>query len=97
MDEYTCGFLTWTNKKYLDRYTQVEAMAVHYSHPVLLIEFDQDKSFSLQDKSEIRADISVTEISSKLVLLTLAFPTLRLIWSSSVHATVEIFEDLKVN
>ncbi|KAG0340657.1 hypothetical protein BG000_011435 [Podila horticola] len=76
-------------------YTQVEAMAVHYAHPVLLIEFDQDKSFSLQDKSEIRADISVTEISSKLVLLTLAFPTLRLIWSSSVHATVEIFEDLK--
>ncbi|KAG0050984.1 hypothetical protein BGZ83_004235 [Gryganskiella cystojenkinii] len=76
-------------------YTQVEAMAVHYTHPVLLIEFDQDKSFSLQDKAEIRSDISVTELSSKLVLLTLAFPTLRLIWSSSVHATVEIFEDLK--
>ncbi|KAG0212587.1 hypothetical protein BGX28_006023 [Mortierella sp. GBA30] len=76
-------------------YTQVEAMTVHYSQPVLLIEFDQDKSFSLQDKSEIRADISVTELSSKLVLLTIAFPTLRLIWSSSVHATVEIFEDLK--
>ncbi|KAF9427926.1 hypothetical protein BGZ94_003821 [Podila epigama] len=76
-------------------YTQVEVMSVHYTHPVLLIEFDQDKSFSLQDKSEIRADISVTELSSKLVLLTLAFPTLRLIWSSSVHATVEIFEDLK--
>ncbi|KAF9292420.1 hypothetical protein BGZ68_006366 [Mortierella alpina] len=76
-------------------YTQVEAMTVHYSQPVLLIEFDQDKSFSLQDKSEIRPDISVTELSSKLVLLTIAFPTLRLIWSSSVHATVEIFEDLK--
>ncbi|KAG0301963.1 hypothetical protein BGZ98_007898 [Dissophora globulifera] len=76
-------------------YTQVEAMTVHYDRPVLLIEFDQDKSFSLQDKSEIRADISVTELSSKLVLLTIAFPTLRLIWSSSVHATVEIFEDLK--
>ncbi|KAG0001137.1 hypothetical protein BGZ79_005051 [Entomortierella chlamydospora] len=76
-------------------YTQVEAMTVHYSQPVLLIEFDQDKSFSLQDKSEIRTDISVTELSSKLVLLTIAFPTLRLIWSSSVHATVEIFEDLK--
>ncbi|KAF9189002.1 hypothetical protein BGZ51_000178 [Haplosporangium sp. Z 767] len=76
-------------------YTQVEAMTVHYRQPVLLIEFDQDKSFSLQDKSEIRADISVTELSSKLVLLTIAFPTLRIIWSSSVHATVEIFEDLK--
>ncbi|KAF9988517.1 hypothetical protein BGZ65_001979 [Modicella reniformis] len=76
-------------------YTQVEAMTIHYSHPVLLIEFDQDKAFSLQDKSEIRPDISITELSSKLVLLTIAFPTLRLIWSSSVHATVEIFEDLK--
>ncbi|KAK3818773.1 MAG: hypothetical protein J3Q66DRAFT_338444 [Benniella sp.] len=76
-------------------YTQVEAMTVHYSHPVLLIEFDQDKAFSLQDKSEIRPDISITELSSKLVLLTITFPTLRLIWSSSVHATVEIFEDLK--
>ncbi|KAG0068403.1 hypothetical protein BGZ89_004769 [Linnemannia elongata] len=76
-------------------YTQVEAMTVHYTRPVLLIEFDEDKSFSLQDKADIRADISVTELSSKLVLLTLAFPTLRLIWSSSVHSTVEIFEDLK--
>ncbi|KAG0366786.1 hypothetical protein BC939DRAFT_406825 [Gamsiella multidivaricata] len=76
-------------------YTQVEAMTVHYSQPVLLIEFDEDKSFSLQDKSEIRTDISITELSSKLVLLTIAFPTLRLIWSSSVYATVEIFEDLK--
>ncbi|GJJ69930.1 DNA excision repair protein ERCC-4 [Entomortierella parvispora] len=76
-------------------YTQMEAMTVHYLHPVLLIEFDQDKSFSLQDKADIRSDISVTELSSKLVLLTLAFPTLRLIWSSSVNATVEIFEDLK--
>ncbi|KAG9063825.1 hypothetical protein KI688_003937 [Linnemannia hyalina] len=76
-------------------YTQVEAMTVHYTRPVLLIEFDEDKSFSLQDKADIRADISVTELSSKLVLLTLAFPSLRLIWSSSVHSTVEIFEDLK--
>ncbi|KAG0275130.1 hypothetical protein BGZ95_009148 [Linnemannia exigua] len=76
-------------------YTQVEAMAVHYTRPVLLIEFDEDKSFSLQDKADIRADISVSELQSKLVLLTLAFPTLRTIWSSSVHSTVEIFEDLK--
>lgn len=76
-------------------YTQVEAMVLHYSHPVLLIEFDQDKSFSLQDKANIRPDISITDLSSKLVLLTITFPKLRLIWSSSVHATVEIFEDLK--
>ncbi|KAG0242467.1 hypothetical protein BGW41_004035 [Actinomortierella wolfii] len=76
-------------------YTQVEAMTAHYKNSVLLIEFDEDKAFALQTASEIRPDISITDISSKLVLLTLAFPTLRVIWSSSVHATVEIFEDLK--
>ena len=44
----------------------------------------------------MKADIGVTDLSSKLVLLTLAFPRLAIIWSSSPHATVEIFEDLKV-
>lgn len=29
-------------------YSQCEAMSVHYQHPILLIEFEQDKSFSLQ-------------------------------------------------
>lgn len=29
-------------------YTQCELMSVHYQHPILLIEFDQGKSFSLQ-------------------------------------------------
>ena len=35
------------------------------------------------------------DLRSKLVLLTLAFPKLRLIWSSSPYQTVEIFRDLK--
>lgn len=30
-------------------------------------------------------------------MLTLAFPRLRIIWSSSPHATAEIFNDLKLN
>lgn len=30
-------------------------------------------------------------------MLTLAFPRLRIIWSSSAHATAEIFNDLKLN
>lgn len=30
-------------------------------------------------------------------MLTLAFPRLRIIWSSSPHATAEIFNDLKSN
>jgi DNA excision repair protein ERCC-4 len=36
-------------------------------------------------------------IQSKLVLLTLSFPRLRIIWSSSPHATSETFLDLKKN
>lgn len=36
-------------------------------------------------------------IQSKLVLLTLTFPRLRIIWSSSPYATADIFADLKAN
>ncbi|KAG8836654.1 hypothetical protein FRB91_008550 [Serendipita sp. 411] len=39
--------------------------------------------------------IENTSVQSKLVLLTLAFPRLRIIWSSSPYATTEIFADLK--
>jgi len=41
--------------------------------------------------------IDNTSVQSKLVLLTLAFPRLRIIWSSSPYATAEIFADLKKN
>jgi len=34
---------------------------------------------------------------SKLCLLTLHFPRLRIIWSRSLHATADIFRALKVN
>jgi DNA excision repair protein ERCC-4 len=36
-------------------------------------------------------------IQSKLVLLTLTFPRVRIIWSSSPYAASEIFNDLKKN
>jgi len=36
-------------------------------------------------------------IQSKIVLLTLTFPRLRIIWSSSPYATADIFNDLKSN
>ena len=39
----------------------------------------------------------MNDISSKLVLLTITFPRLKIIWSSNPIATVEIFQDLKVN
>ena len=36
-------------------------------------------------------------VQSKLVLLTLSFPRVRIIWSSSPYATAEIFNDLKLH
>jgi hypothetical protein len=32
----------------LFRYTQCEAMSIHYKQPILLIEFDKNQSFTLQ-------------------------------------------------
>lgn len=37
------------------------------------------------------------ELQSKLVLLSLHFPSLRIIWSSSSHESVKILSDLKLN
>ncbi|KAF8168566.1 hypothetical protein B0H34DRAFT_646899 [Crassisporium funariophilum] len=98
-------------------YTQCELMSVHYKHPVLLIEFEEDKAFSLEVIGDIKSfakasnkypakkpngpsdlpSYSSPTIQSKLVLLTLTFPRVRIIWSSSPYATSEIFNDLKTN
>ncbi len=81
-------------------------MSTYYKYPVLLIEFDQDKSFSLQSVNSARSGPRQLTASTmpqdldtqqKLVLLTLSFPRLRVIWSSSPYATADIFEDLKSN
>ncbi|RKP19690.1 hypothetical protein ROZALSC1DRAFT_28734, partial [Rozella allomycis CSF55] len=76
-------------------YTQVEAMCRYYDHPIVLIEFDHQKAFSLQSQEFYSSEINSTSVSSKLALLILHFPKLRLIWSSGVYETVEIFMDLK--
>jgi len=41
--------------------------------------------------------INQSDLQSKLVLLTLAFPRLKIIWSSSPYFTAEVFEELKKN
>ncbi|MCJ1352945.1 MAG: hypothetical protein MMC33_002929 [Icmadophila ericetorum] len=82
-------------------YNQAETMLQHYTHPMLLIEFNQDKAFTLDpfaDHSFDRALSSAakpSDLQSRLVLLTLAFPRLKVIWSSSPYQTAEIFEELK--
>ena len=82
-------------------YNQAETMLQHYQNPMLLIEFDQNKSFTLEPFADLSGSLSSTssntssDLQSKLVLLTLAFPKLRIIWSSSPYQTAEIFESLK--
>jgi DNA excision repair protein ERCC-4 len=81
-------------------FNQVETMMEHYKNPMLLIEFDQTKSFTLEPFSDMQAPSAVSsapDLQSKIVLLTLAFPRLRIIWSSSPYQTAEIFEELKRN
>ena len=39
----------------------------------------------------------MTTVQAKLVLLTLSFPRLRILWSSSPYASADMFRDLKQN
>jgi DNA excision repair protein ERCC-4 len=82
-------------------FNQVESMMEHYKHPMLLIEFDQNKSFTLEPFTDFSAPSNASglaaapDLQGKLVMLTLAFPRLRIIWSSSPYQTAEIFNELK--
>lgn len=78
-------------------YHQAEMMVRYYRMPVLLIEFSQDKSFSFQSAWDMSEDVTPNSIISKLSLLALHFPRLRIVWSRSLHATAEIFASLKAN
>ncbi|KAL4883873.1 hypothetical protein BJY04DRAFT_183422 [Aspergillus karnatakaensis] len=109
-------------------YNQAETMLAHYKSPLLLIEFDENKSFTFDAFTSAltpgpgfgNADFGfsssgtvTTALSSSnsnlinpsapksaqhlLVLLTLAFPRLKIIWSSSPYQTAEIFAELKKN
>ncbi|EHB04165.1 DNA repair endonuclease XPF [Heterocephalus glaber] len=78
-------------------YSQCISMSRYYKRPVLLIEFDPSKPFSLSARGALFQEISSSDISSKLTLLTLHFPRLRLLWCPSPHATAELFEELKQN
>ena len=81
-------------------YNQAETMLQHYKNPMLLIEFDAQKAFTLEPLLDLSSSLGTasvvgSDLQSKLVLLCLAFPKLRIIWSSSPYQTAEIFEELK--
>ena len=107
-------------------YNQAETMLQHYKNPLLLIEFDENKSFTfdaftsattpgttfLTDYGFSSSGTVSTSVSTSsslvnpsspksaqhlLVLLTLTFPRLKVIWSSSPYQTAEIFAELKKN
>ncbi|XP_019886917.2 DNA repair endonuclease XPF [Ooceraea biroi] len=76
-------------------YNQAVAMTRHYAKPMLLIEFDQNKPFCFQGNYYGSRDFQNSTITTKLQLLTLHFPKLKIIWSPSPHATAQLFEELK--
>jgi DNA excision repair protein ERCC-4 len=76
-------------------YTQAESMSKYYKCPCLLIEFDPNKSFCLQNQNELGVEIRTDSVCSKMVLLTSHFPQLRILWSRSPHETLRIFKELK--
>ncbi|KAF8247417.1 DNA repair protein [Wilcoxina mikolae CBS 423.85] len=76
-------------------YTQCESMTQHYKQPMVLIEFEQNKSFNLEPFADLASGIGQNDLQSKMVLLAQAFPKVKFIWSSSPYQTAEIFEELK--
>jgi DNA excision repair protein ERCC-4 len=78
-------------------YSQAEAMSKYYTCPCLLIEFDPNKSFCLQNSNELGIDVRIDSVCSKMVLLATHFPKLRILWSRGPQNTLKLFRDLKVN
>lgn len=80
-------------------FNQCEQMTQYYQTPVVLIEFDQNKSFTLDPFSQFDKDThaagDLNNLQSKIILLALSFPKMKFIWSSSPFETAEIFETLK--
>jgi DNA excision repair protein ERCC-4 len=50
----------------------------------------------LQGTYYVSNDVTSSDVQSKLQLLTLHFPKLKLVWSPSPYATAQLFEELKV-
>ncbi|CAF1473771.1 unnamed protein product [Rotaria sordida] len=77
-------------------YQQALQMTRFYKRPMLLIEFDQKQAFHLANKQRYNSsEFSSHDLTSKLALLTMHFPKLRVLWCPSPYASAELFEDLK--
>ncbi|KAH3666755.1 hypothetical protein OGAPHI_003204 [Ogataea philodendri] len=88
-------------------YQQCEQMFRYYELPTLLIEFEEGKSFSLEPFSGYKdgrgSGISGSvntglqqDLQLKLMMLLIAFPSLKIIWTSSPFETARVFRELKL-
>jgi DNA excision repair protein ERCC-4 len=68
----------------------------YYTTVVLLVECDGSRPFQIADPARLSSgDIDRIDVRSRLALLILQYPRLRLIWSRSAQATVKLFAQLK--
>ena len=78
--------------------TQITNMCRFFKMPILLIEFDESVPFKLQDnsfESALGGDVNPTSIISKISLLTLHFPALKIMWSKGPSHTADLFRELR--
>eukprot|EP00917_Polyrhabdina_sp_WS-2016_P019904 GHVP01042528.1.p1 GENE.GHVP01042528.1~~GHVP01042528.1.p1 ORF type:complete len:1071 (-),score=201.86 GHVP01042528.1:1639-4851(-) len=76
-------------------YQQIQSMQRYYQNPVLLIEWDTDKTFSTQTRDTIGTDVDNQALVSKLILIMMQFPNLKLLWSPNPMFTAKLFLELK--
>lgn len=85
---------------------QCESMFKWYARPVLLIEFEEGKSFSFEpfttgfltgNSSKHIKNSELEQLQLRLSALVRSFPRLSILWSSSPFETAKLFRELKVN
>lgn len=85
---------------------QCESMFKWYSKPVLLIEFEEGKSFSFEpfttgfltgNSTKSVKSSELEQLQLRLAALIRSYPRLSIIWSSSPFETARTFKELKSN
>lgn len=85
---------------------QCESMFRWYARPVLLIEFEEGKSFSFEpfttgfltnNSTKHIRNADLEQLQLRLAALVRSFPRLSILWSSSPFETARLFRELKVH
>jgi len=64
-----------------------------YTQPLLLIEFDENQNFCLNE--HLPDQVGANHIIAKVTQLTRSYPTLRILWSRSPRETASLFVNMK--